>query len=535
MSNRSVIKVAIACDQDIYRRGLVSLITSLKGYQLVGEAVNGTEAIQLCDLVSPDLIFLDFKKGQENSSTLAQRILQNHPGIAVVLLIDSSEEKQINGEQKASYTRLLPRDISEEEFIRVIQQIPQASALMEVEINPLLNTDTIQQITYRLRDSALDQPALASILSHYLPIIFPGAAIHIRIFPNLDLVSSLSESSNPAVESIFRWLRSTSEPRCFLPGDSLPWGTNLYSGNPLILAPIMKEWQTIGGIYVLMPDPTAETSVYLSILQSIATQVSAAIDLIQSRNQDRVGEVVTRELVMAGRIQADILPEKAPVIAGWDIAAKLESARETSGDFYDFIPLANQNWGIVIADVTDKGMGAALFMALTNTLIRTYATRYPAVPALTMNVVNQRLLSDTRGSMFVTAFYGILEPHTGRLRYSNAGHPPPYMLSLKKGKPVDQLRPTGMALGLLEDTHWQQKIAKLYPGDVLLLYTDGVTEAQNSQGEFFGEQRLLEIVRSNSNNSAHEIQQAVLDKVHDFSGGRPRQDDIAIVVICRRR
>lgn len=535
MSSRSIIKVAIASDQDIYRRGLVSLITSLKGYQLVGEAMNGTEAIQLCDLVSPDLIFLDFRKGQESPRDLAHRILQNRPGIDIVLMIDSKEEKQIKEDLNLRNILVLFRDISEEEFARAIQQIPQMSPIMATETIPPGKTDTIQQITYRLKDSALDHSTLASILGHYLPLIFPGAAIHIRIFPNLDLVSSNSDANNPAVESIFRWLRSTSEPRCFLPGDALPWGTNLYSKNLLILAPVMKEWQTIGGIYVMMPDSSRDKTNYLPMLQTLATQLSAAIDMIQSRNKDHIGELVSRELVMAGRIQADILPEKAPEIAGWDVSAKLESARETSGDFYDFIPLANQNWGVVVADVTDKGMGAALFMALSNTLIRTYATRYPAVPALTMNVVNQRLLSDTRGSMFVTAFYGILEPRTGRLRYSNAGHPPPYVISLQKGKPVDQLRPTGIALGLLEDTHWQQKIVKLHPGDVLLLYTDGVTEAQNRHGVFFGEQRLLEVVRSKSSSSAYEIQQAVLNEVHNFSGDIPRQDDIAIVVICRKR
>jgi DNA-binding NarL/FixJ family response regulator len=149
----------------------------------------------------------------------------------------------------------------------------------------------------------------------------------------------------------------------------------------------------------------------------------------QSRNE----KVIARELVMAGKIQADILPEGAPAIPGWDISARLEPARETSGDFYDFIPLSDRKLGIVVADVTDKGMGAALFMALSSTLIRTYASRFPTLPAFALSAVNERILTDTRGSMFVTAIFAILEPHTGRLVFANAGHPPGYILSGRRG------------------------------------------------------------------------------------------------------
>jgi sigma-B regulation protein RsbU (phosphoserine phosphatase) len=209
-------------------------------------------------------------------------------------------------------------------------------------------------------------------------------------------------------------------------------------------------------------------------------------------------------------------------------------ARETSGDFYDFIPLANGNWGIVIADVTDKGLGAAVFMALTSTLIRTYAAQYQTLPAFAMASVNERILSDTRGSMFITAFYGVLEPETGRLRYVNAGHNPPFVLSTQKGKPVDRLYRTGMALGILKEASWQQKIIKLIPGDVLMLYTDGVTEAQNRLGEMFGEKRLLEVIRPLIGRSATEIQDAVVGEVRRFTENSAYQDDITLVVLARK-
>jgi serine phosphatase RsbU (regulator of sigma subunit) len=243
---------------------------------------------------------------------------------------------------------------------------------------------------------------------------------------------------------------------------------------------------------------------------------------------------LAQELSMAGEIQAGILPEKEPSLPGWEIAARLLAARETSGDFYDFIQVTNHNWGLVIADVADKGMGAALFMTLTNTLIRSFAPRYPTLPALTLDAVNDRIHSDTRGSMYVTAFFGVLEPHVGRLRYANAGHPPPLLVKNQRSKPVDRLAATGMALGVLENYHWKQKLVSLGIGDVLVLYTDGVLEALNAHGGYFGEKRLQDVVRSQADKSAQVILEAVLAEVQSFTANAPRQDDIALVVILRK-
>lgn len=248
----------------------------------------------------------------------------------------------------------------------------------------------------------------------------------------------------------------------------------------------------------------------------------------------RSQQVIEHELMMAGKIQADILPVTEPVLPGWDLAARLLPARETSGDFYDFIPLTDRKLGLVVADVTDKGMGAALFMALSATLLRTYASRFPTLPALTLSAVSERILNDTRGGMFVTALFGILEPHTGRFIYASAGHPPGYLIHAQRGREsVEELRPTGMALGVSEKAQWRQKIARLAPGDFLILYTDGITEAENTAAEFFGSERIQELALNCIGCSAREILNALLDEVHRFTGSSARQDDIAIVVIRR--
>ena len=149
---------------------------------------------------------------------------------------------------------------------------------------------------------------------------------------------------------------------------------------------------------------------------------------------DNLYSLRSAELAEAARIQTSLLPGEAPTIPGWDVAVKLQPARETSGDFFDFLALEHGKYGIVIGDVSDKGLGAALFMAMTSTLFRTYISRQPSLPALTISTVNERIISDTGGSSFVTAFLGVLEPNTGRLRYVNAGHVPPLLLSVLKRK-----------------------------------------------------------------------------------------------------
>ncbi len=251
---------------------------------------------------------------------------------------------------------------------------------------------------------------------------------------------------------------------------------------------------------------------------------------LQPRNE----ALLERELVMAGKIQADILPEEPPRLPGWEIAAALVPANETSGDFYDFMPLTERKWGVAVADVTDKGMGAALFMALSSTLLRTYAVRFPTLPALVLNAVSTRLLSDTRGSMFVTAFYGILEPHIGRLVFANAGHPPGVLIGHRKGKlSVEQLRPTGMAMGVSEEARWKQKEARINPGDTLILYTDGITDAESAQGEFFGEERLMDAALKHFGATAQQMVDGLMGEIARFSARAPRQDDIALVVIRR--
>jgi serine phosphatase RsbU (regulator of sigma subunit) len=250
----------------------------------------------------------------------------------------------------------------------------------------------------------------------------------------------------------------------------------------------------------------------------------------------RAMEVVCRrrqELALAGRMQSSLLPRKPPDLPGWQLAATLRPARETSGDFYDFIPLPDGRLGIVIADVADKGMGAALYMALSRTLIRTYAADHPDRPDLALRAASERILADTGAELFVTVFYGILDPSNGTLTYCNAGHHPPYLLGSGAGDSVEALSGSGMALGVLQDIRWGHTTIQIHPGTALLLFTDGVVDAQNSQREGFGSERMLELVRTNLGRSAHKVLEALLERLQQFMGDEPQFDDITLVVVER--
>ncbi len=244
-------------------------------------------------------------------------------------------------------------------------------------------------------------------------------------------------------------------------------------------------------------------------------------------------EEIARELDLAGEVQRGFLPEELPVLDGWQSAVTLKPAHETSGDFYDIRLLPDKNIGILVADVMDKGVGAALFMALCWFIIRSYAERYPKEPEKVLAAVNRRLLQETKVKQFLTVFYGELDPSTGELVYANAGHPPPYLVTGEKRVITKELVRTGLPLGLFKSEVWERGVVKLKPNDILTLYTDGITEAQNARGSFFGDFRLKSMLRLHKNSSAQSVLDSMLADIQDFQGEMNQTDDIALMVIKR--
>ena len=300
---------------------------------------------------------------------------------------------------------------------------------------------------------------------------------------------------------------------------------------PIIFISALDEVQdkvkafTVGGVdYVTKPFQFEE------VLARVRTHLTLRELQVQLQRANRRFE---QELALAGKIQRSLLPNEIPQIPGWQLAATLKPARETSGDFYDFIPLSNGRLAFLVADVVDKGAGAAMVMALTRTLIRTYASRHATQPERLLQTVNRRALADVDESLFVTLFYAILDPESGTLTYANAGHHPPYLLRAEGPDKLQTLGRTGIPLGLFADRTWEQASVQLAPGDTLLAYTDGIPDAQNREKAFFGEERLRACAESHRGASAKDFLEGILACADTFCGEAPQHDDIALLVLRR--
>ncbi len=240
------------------------------------------------------------------------------------------------------------------------------------------------------------------------------------------------------------------------------------------------------------------------------------------------------ELQIAAEIQKNFLPETLPRTEGFDIAAKSIMAKEVGGDFFDVIPLEvmpinSSRTGIMIADVSGKGVPAALFMALSRIVVRVTATWFKK-PCEVISFANPIIANNSKTGMFVTLFYGIIDKEAGTLTYVNAGHNPPIVLRQKTGE-IEELNLTGMAVGAMDDAEYTQEEVPLAVGDILVLYTDGITEAQNDKEEMFDVPRLIETIRNNRNSSSQVIADEIIRSVFSFSDTQPQFDDITLMVV----
>ncbi|HDS63732.1 MAG TPA: stage II sporulation protein E [Methanofollis liminatans] len=235
------------------------------------------------------------------------------------------------------------------------------------------------------------------------------------------------------------------------------------------------------------------------------------------------------ELQIAADIQQTFLPKSIPPLKGFDLFAVSCPAREVGGDFYDAIRLRQDHTGLVIADVSGKSVSAALYMALSRTIIRAMASWHPEV-SLALADANTMIEEQSDSGMFVTLFYGVLNEQNRTLTYANAGHNPPLLLRAGSNDFV-RLMPTGVALGAASDQEYGEAQVTLLPGDLLVLYTDGVTEAINSKNEEFSEARLMETVLKVRGRSSQEIIREIRDGIRDHAGDEPQFDDITLMVL----
>jgi sigma-B regulation protein RsbU (phosphoserine phosphatase) len=234
----------------------------------------------------------------------------------------------------------------------------------------------------------------------------------------------------------------------------------------------------------------------LSILDGIAHQLALALENARLAREVVLQHKLERDIELGRDIQASFLPKACPIVPGWELCSFWQAARQVGGDFYDFIPLRSddgrERWGLVMADVADKGVAAALFMALSRTLMRSVAISR-IWPATTLARVNELIFSDAKTDMFVTVLYAVWEPDTGILRYVIAGHNPPVWVGPNR---APQLLPgRGVALGVFDEVSYQEHELQLSDGEALLLYTDGLPDAVNTADEEFGTRRVMEVMQ----------------------------------------
>lgn len=278
----------------------------------------------------------------------------------------------------------------------------------------------------------------------------------------------------------------------------------------------------------------------LKLLGLFASQAAIALanaqqyeELQKLYAQVKEKEHLESELRIARSIQASLLPKKLPRSTGWEFAAMWEAAQVISGDFYDVFTVQGGKLGFVIADVVGKGMPAALFMALCRTLTRTLSMDgRPPQAAITR--VNDLILADSYSDWFVTLFYALLDPKGGTLTYVNAGHTRPLWYRAGKEQ-IETLKAKGVALGVMPTITLEEKTIQLERGDLVLMYTDGITEALDPGDQFFGERRLHLKLKALAEQSAKEILAQIRDQVLDFSHGRQASDDSTAVLIKRAR
>ena len=238
-----------------------------------------------------------------------------------------------------------------------------------------------------------------------------------------------------------------------------------------------------------------------------------------------------RELDLAGRIQQSVLPAEFPVLAGYGFHALMEPAREVAGDFYDVVQLDGGLVGVAVADVSDKGVPAALLMMAVRTMVRGAAIGL-GDPARVLGEVNRLVCSQNPQSMFVTACFCVLDPARGLVEYASAGHPP--LLVVRADGSVATLEPPfNMALGLTPSAGYGMHSASLGPGETMFMYTDGVTEAMDVSGARFGDARLLDVLSGAVGLDARGVVDLVVDAVRGFSSGRDPSDDVACVAVRR--
>lgn len=313
----------------------------------------------------------------------------------------------------------------------------------------------------------------------------------------------------------------TTDPRTLFPESAKREGMA-----SMLCAPMVFQGEPIGVLQVFTSEPRRFSRFEQQLIRSMSQLLSTAIESTRLEVQREENERLSRQLTLAADVQRRMLPLEMPKVDPLDVAARYVPSYELSGDFFDFLPL-ERHLGVVVGDVVGKGVAASLRMASVRASVRAFAQDIYDINDI-IERVNVALCNDTRDDEFVTLFYGVFDPDRLRLSYCNAGHEPP--LLLHQGD-VYPLTTGGMILGVDQQQQYEVGLFDLQIGDAMLLYTDGLTEAMNYQGEQFGRKRVEQALRESGDGCASDILNHVLWQKRRFTGVQRWSDDLTIVVV----
>ena len=297
-----------------------------------------------------------------------------------------------------------------------------------------------------------------------------------------------------------------------------------------IAVPIILNERAIGALNLESDRLSTYTGDDVEVLHFFADAAAISLEKAMLHRQLLDQELINKQLETAREVQSRLLPDSAPSLCGYDLAGICIPADQIGGDYFDYIPLTRKRLGLAIADVSGHGIPSALVMTAFRALLRTRA-RGRLGPAQVARTINQLLPEFTGNNHFVTILYAILDAPSGMLTYTSCGHPPPLLLGA--GGTVEQLDQHNTALGIFHNLHFTDAQVPLHPGDILVLYTDGVTELTNRQGQAFGIARLVQVIQANRTLAAVEIVRQVIDAAQAFAGSSGFRDDLTLVIVRR--
>jgi sigma-B regulation protein RsbU (phosphoserine phosphatase) len=307
-------------------------------------------------------------------------------------------------------------------------------------------------------------------------------------------------------------------------------GSLLQALNARLLVPLVTKNRLLG--FVLLGEKRSEEPYSREdkeLLLAASQQAAIALDYAQLIESTAEQAVLKRDLELATEVQQNLLPTVSPPVPGLDYAGICKPARGVGGDYFDFLQLEGGKLGLALGDISGKGVGAAILMASLQAMLRSQAPlRGEAVDALASGM-NRLMAASTDGSKFSTFFYGVYDPESGLLTYVNAGHNPPVLLRAAGGE-AERLTATGMLLGMFPEAPYKRGQVRLEPGDLLVVFSDGVSEAFNEAGEEFGEERLVALLNERRGESARSLCASVVDAVNQFAGAALQSDDVTLVV-----